>query len=207
MPSIYKSFTGKICCFTSVIGLSLGLASVAHAATVGFTLNLSGNNNVPTLVLTNNSTSALLTDFSLTIGDTSKNFDSVDDTVAPLGGSFVSSVPDANDGGGSRADTIEIEFSGFDPTEFAQWTSDVDKDTANTIQNYEIVLFNNGALANSVATATFGDGTILALTLDDRDVALTSHSFTAASVVPIPAAAWLFGSALLGLGVIKRKKA
>jgi hypothetical protein len=27
------------------------------------------------------------------------------------------------------------------------------------------------------------------------------------SEVPIPAAAWLFGSALLGLGVIKRKKA
>ncbi len=27
------------------------------------------------------------------------------------------------------------------------------------------------------------------------------------SVVPIPAAAWLFGSALLGLGVVKRKKA
>ena len=27
------------------------------------------------------------------------------------------------------------------------------------------------------------------------------------SAVPIPAAAWLFGSALLGLGVLKRKKA
>jgi len=31
--------------------------------------------------------------------------------------------------------------------------------------------------------------------------------YTNASEVPLPAAAWLFGSALLGLGVVKRKKA
>jgi hypothetical protein len=31
--------------------------------------------------------------------------------------------------------------------------------------------------------------------------------YTFGTAVPTPAAAWLFGSALLGLGVIKRKKA
>jgi hypothetical protein len=36
---------------------------------------------------------------------------------------------------------------------------------------------------------------------------LTYVTFTPTSTVPVPAAAWLFGSALLGLGVIKRKKA
>ena len=36
---------------------------------------------------------------------------------------------------------------------------------------------------------------------------LTSGNITGTPVVPIPAAAWLFGSALIGLGVIKRKKA
>ena len=33
-----------------------------------------------------------------------------------------------------------------------------------------------------------------------------SGNFTAASAVPVPAAAWLFGSALAGLGLVRRKK-
>jgi hypothetical protein len=32
-------------------------------------------------------------------------------------------------------------------------------------------------------------------------------TFAVASPIPVPAAAWLFGSALLGLGVVKRRKA
>ena len=39
------------------------------------------------------------------------------------------------------------------------------------------------------------------------DQSSAEYAATAWSVVPIPAAAWLFGSALLGLGVVKRKKA
>ena len=35
----------------------------------------------------------------------------------------------------------------------------------------------------------------------------TSGTSWSVASVPLPAAAWLFGSALLGLGVIKRKKA
>ncbi len=42
----------------------------------------------------------------------------------------------------------------------------------------------------------------------NREVDFQNIGFTAGvSAVPIPAAAWLFGSALLGLGVVKRKKA
>lgn len=33
-----------------------------------------------------------------------------------------------------------------------------------------------------------------------------ANNFTAAAVIPVPAAAWLFGSALLGLGVSRRRK-
>jgi hypothetical protein len=35
----------------------------------------------------------------------------------------------------------------------------------------------------------------------------TGTAWSVAAVVPLPAAAWLFGSALLGLGALKRKKA
>jgi hypothetical protein len=44
-------------------------------------------------------------------------------------------------------------------------------------------------------------GTVFA---DGGTLGTASGAFT---VVPVPAAAWLFGSALLGLGVVKRKKA
>jgi hypothetical protein len=49
-------------------------------------------------------------------------------------------------------------------------------------------------------------GSLVFYTQEDRE-----HEFTyvvaTVSNVPLPAAAWLFGSALIGLGVIKRKKA
>ena len=38
------------------------------------------------------------------------------------------------------------------------------------------------------------------------DAAISGSTFSNASAVPVPAAAWLFGSALLGLGVVRRKK-
>jgi hypothetical protein len=39
-----------------------------------------------------------------------------------------------------------------------------------------------------------------------EDAAITGSTFSNAAAVPVPAAAWLFGSALLGLGVVRRKK-
>lgn len=40
-----------------------------------------------------------------------------------------------------------------------------------------------------------------------KDFFFTTYSDSEFSAVPIPAAAWLFGSALLGLGMVKRRKA
>lgn len=42
---------------------------------------------------------------------------------------------------------------------------------------------------------------------DTRSSIATGFYYTAPSAVPIPAAGWLFGSALLGLGIVNRKKA
>jgi hypothetical protein len=77
-----------------------------------------------------------------------------------------------------------------------------------------------GAL-RGISTASFTDDFWIRwnrATLTGRDFVYTSSTlggtwkstnFTSFTVseVPIPAAAWLFGSALLGLGVIKRRKA
>lgn len=46
------------------------------------------------------------------------------------------------------------------------------------------------------------------LTVYSRNAVYGTHGFTASpSAVPLPAAAWLFGSAILGLAAVKRKKA
>lgn len=45
----------------------------------------------------------------------------------------------------------------------------------------------------------------IALTGQDLALTLEGSTFSAASAIPVPAAAWLFGSALLGLGVVRRK--
>lgn len=41
---------------------------------------------------------------------------------------------------------------------------------------------------------------------DGEEVVFSSLAYSGPSAVPLPAAAWLFGSAVLGLGVIKRRK-
>lgn len=60
------------------------------------------------------------------------------------------------------------------------------------------------------SSTVIGDSLIQTLNGDQIIRANAASSFLltgSVSAVPIPAAAWLFGSALLGLGVIKRKKA
>jgi len=60
---------------------------------------------------------------------------------------------------------------------------------------------------NDKTTTSATNAQLIALTnpgpLDG--VGIVGSDFVA-SAVPVPAAAWLFGSALLGLGVVRRKK-
>jgi hypothetical protein len=191
-----------------VMGVRLGaltgvmmcaIVAPANAATTGFTLLINGNTNVPTMTLTNDSTLAQLIRFTLTIGNTTRNYDSVTNTSPPPGGSFTLNSPDTNSSGGVRSDVIDIAFTGFDPAEQFSWDADFDIDNGNTNENYRTVLFNNGTADNAVATAFFLGGSSVALTLPDGNATATSFTFSASEVsaVPLPAALSLM---LLGLG-------
>lgn len=60
--------------FAATLAAGVAMAGAAHAVT-GYTLVLGGNtdNNIPDFVLTNDSDTALITDFNVTIGDTAFN--------------------------------------------------------------------------------------------------------------------------------------
>ena len=199
----------------TALAAALMLASgTASAATTGFRLVISGNDqNIPTLTLTNISTTALLTQFSMTIGDTSRNFDEIYTITAPAGGSATltagSSSQSANNSATGRTNTFSVNFSGFDPSEFARWDVDIDIDNQNTFEDYRRVFFNNGTAPNSLVSALFSDGRTVDLTLPDRANNLSSYRFTAAtqvSAVPVPAALPLLATALGALGFASRRR-
>lgn len=96
-----------------------------------------------------------------------------------------------------------IGFSMRDQTNnlftFASWFEDYNRVNANTdLSSLE------GLFANENATLLLPDGT----SPNGATGALYSlHQYTPLQAVPVPAAAWLFGSAALGLaGIAKRKK-
>ena len=194
----------RLTALAATLMLSGGAAS---AATTGFTLAISGNFNTPTLTLTNISTTALLTEFSMTIGNTSRNFDYVFNINAPTVDSITQTAGD-NANNGARTDDFAFAFTGFGPGESANWQVDVDTDNANTTLDYRTVFFNNGAAANSVISALFSDGRTVALTLPDgsNDPSYTFTAATQVSAVPVPAALPLLATALGALGLASRRR-
>lgn len=79
--------------------------------------------------------------------------------------------------------------------------------------DFDAIAFNAGFLNTGISSVVFNQQTLTGATnaqiLGDNGVDFTSEitggNFVV-TAVPVPAAAWLFGSALLGLGVVRRKK-
>ena len=112
----------------------------------------------------------------------------------------------------SEDDTINLFSLDADVTSFAvavsafDFSSDVG--SANVLLNGDFV----GILstANPSVSAVFVDPSLAQVVqIVNTDAELLNYSFlTLASPIPVPAAVWLFGSGLLGLiGVARRKKA
>jgi len=192
--------------------LAFLVATPAHAATVGFTLDVTD-----TLVLRNDSDAFAITGYRLTIGDTSFDYDAVvaSFSVGSPGSSFALIQPDALDGG-LRSDVLEFGFTNFLPGDVFDVIPDIDPDTGDaSCCNPSGVLFNNGSDSRAALSVTFSNGFVLDYVLTDTQPAPDPDgtgcatpgvcSFSASFDLPEPGVATLFAAAAFALALRRRR--
>ena len=108
----------------------------------------------PYIELKNTGTEGQITDLTMSIGDTSKNFDWAGLVQASPGVTFTVHSPDAI-AGAVKSDMVTISFTGFDPGEFVRFRIGLSPDSASAsaIMDYRTVLFQmNGSSTSNNST-------------------------------------------------------
>ncbi|MBL9125356.1 MAG: hypothetical protein JNG90_17090 [Planctomycetaceae bacterium] len=144
--------------------------------------------DTPLFMLSNTSTEALITSFSITIGNLSYNFDAV--TFNPnQGNTKVTSVTPDQAQGGARSDLLTLTFSNFAASTAFSFRADIDRDSDNglSLTNFRTVL--TGATPATV-TVAFSDGSSLTNTLASTGSGDPLYSiYRCAALVSIPSVA------------------
>jgi hypothetical protein len=208
----------------ALIGIALlTLAAVGESATLGYTLEIrkldsAPNFDNPRFRLTNTSDFADITAFTLTLGDTTYNFDAAPGATTtlievgtPNGGFTLLDPPDGN--GGLRTDQARWSLTGVNAGDAFQFRAELDPDAGDAVVDFRT------ALAGAVATVTFSDELSsyqLTGTLSDFSGQKTSYVFSQSGpaeapqeLVSSPSALLLLGSGLMGVGIagwIRRRR-
>ncbi|MBL9139750.1 MAG: hypothetical protein JNK85_28025 [Verrucomicrobiales bacterium] len=173
-----RRMAGRSTWWVALAWIAGSLMNASGAASpVAFTLEIGGDQNVPTIRLRNESRVAI-TKFELTIGDFDKSYDSVSSFsgLGPSGGVTVHS-PDTENGG-TRKDTISLTINGLEPGRTLVMSADVDGDGGDSGENYRRVLFNNGEdRPNATAKVTLVTGEFVSLTLPDGAADLSNYVY------------------------------
>lgn len=144
--------------------------------------------DVPLFTLANTSTEALITSFSITIGDLNYNFDAVTFNTTATGPQVTSFTPDKAQGG-ARSDILSLAFSNFKASQSFSFRGDIDRDSDNglSLTNFRTVM--TGATP-SVVTVKFSDGSTLTNTLaSTTDGSALNSVYRCAALVSVPAIA------------------
>jgi hypothetical protein len=190
--------------------LASALAAVstcAVAITVSFDLQIA-NPSTAIFRLTNTSSSAEITGFSATIGDTTKNFDLVNNIAAYTDtGSTLAWTLNSPDllQDNVRSDVVDWTLTGFDPGDRFDFNVDIDDDMlGNTNEVFNQVFFNNGMSPNSVITVWFTDGGAtgsISMTLpDDSTPNKARYDYSGTGQIPEPPTLLLLAIGMAGIG-------
>jgi|GEM_PF-6820177 len=140
-----------------------------------------GTNNVPDFTLENISSESggmEIKKFTLTIGDTNYNYDfvrsqtAIEDSGSTL--EFTPNSPDLVNDDDKMIETVDYDFSGFDPGDIFRFEADVDPDVGPSppTLDYRKILF-----PNAVVTVEFSNGATLSQTLAPVDTGKATYQF------------------------------
>ena len=212
---------------SKLLFLLIVLVGVASATPlIDFKLVMSGTSidgttgtfDTPVLSLQNTTTAGIarISSFSLTIGDTTRNYDLIGGFAGggATGVDTASYSPDQLQAG-ARADVVSASFSNFDPNEKFVFKVDIDLDgitnnNLQTNQDFRTVLFNNGAGPNAKITVNFApSGTNPANTiagpatksffLKDSTPGQNTYEFSPATAVPEPGTLLTFAAGVAAI--------
>jgi len=202
--------------FTALSLAAVLMAGTASAATTAFTLDISGDRNVPVFSLSNVGDQGDITGFTLSLGDLTRNFDSAHNATASTGSFGFALGPnlDTNTGGGLRANSVDFTFTDFNPGEIFGFEADIDRDNSNTLENYITSLLPGGSIVVNFAGGTTSS-LFIDLTRPFSEAPLAAYSYTAAlsvpppikpPLVPLPAGLPLLLAGLGALGIARRAR-
>lgn len=149
-----------------IVFVCLAMATPASAATLTF--EPSPSSVELRWLMVENIDDTALAGLSLTIGDTTKNFDSARLTNDSSLGIALSVLSPDESNANLRSDFLELSFAGFGPGLHAKLLVDLDGDTGSQTTDWQTTLFNNGDASNAQLTMHWIDGATQSLVLTDE---------------------------------------